>query len=325
MYQLLSIISGMILSVMVSINGNLSDRYGVLKAAVIIHIVGVLFALLLCFVRKEKRLHRKPSSVWIYLGGAIGVITTFFNNLSFGHISMTSLIALGLLGQMVTGMFIDHLGLFGMKKRQFQKDSVIGILLAITGIFIMLDSTVTTTIYATVLSVGAGVSVVMARTVNARLSQEIGPLQGSLVNHLVGLPITLVVALLVTDHPVYSGVVSPVRPWIYCGGMIGVIVVLLCNIVVPKLPAFHVTVLTFTGQLFTGIVLDLVSGERFSDASFRGGIIIALGVVVNMILEYLAIQRSEKEAAYWKRLKDCEEAHWQRIRSIYGPETDMNG
>lgn len=298
MYQLLSILSGMILSVMVSINGNLSEQHGAFTAAVIIHIVGVTFALLLCALRKETlqpgaHAQRLMKSGWLYLGGAIGVATTVFNNLSFGHISMTSLIALGLLGQMLTGMFIDQMGLFGMTKRRFQKESLAGILLAAAGIFVMLDATVTAAVYATIMSIGAGVSVVLARTVNARLSQEIGALQGSLVNHLVGLPITIVIALLVTETPVSAGASLPFRPWIYLGGTIGVMVVLLCNIIVPKLPAFHVTALTFTGQIFTGILLDVISGERFLDASFTGGIIIALGVVVNMVLEYAASRKSQ--------------------------------
>lgn len=292
MYQLLSLFGGAILSVMISINGNLAEEYGAYTAAVIIHVVGVLFALFLCFLRKEKRPRQIPKLGWVYLGGAIGVITTLCNNLSFGHISMTSLIALGLLGQMITGMFIDQLGLFGMEKRPLQKESLVGILLALVGIFVMLDTTVTAAIYATALSIGAGVSVVLSRTVNARLSQQIGALQGSLVNHMVGLPITILIMFLVAKPPAVDGL--PFRPWIYLGGTIGVLVVLLCNVVVPKLPAFHVTALTFAGQIFTGIALDVIAGESFSDASFTGGLIISLGVTLNIVLEYFASKKKKR-------------------------------
>ncbi|MGL5435705.1 MAG: DMT family transporter [Lachnospiraceae bacterium] len=288
MYQLFSVLTGLILAVMISINGNLSEQYGVYTAAVIIHIVGVVFAFFLCTLRKEKYPFHTRIPVWVYSGGAIGVFTTISNNLAFGHISMTSIVALGLFGQLTTSLFIDCLGLFGMKKHPFRKASLAAFLFAIAGILVMLDSTVTTRLYAVLFSLGSGISVVLSRTVNARLSQKIGALQGSFINHLVGLPITVIIALLAAGSHAAATPVMSIRPWIYLGGTLGVIVVLLCNITVPKVPAFRLTVLTFIGQIFTGIILDIITGNSHSDTSFTGGIIIALGIAANMALEHRA-------------------------------------
>lgn len=44
MYEMLALLTGLILSVMVSVNGNLSGSFGVFRASVIIHVVGILFA-----------------------------------------------------------------------------------------------------------------------------------------------------------------------------------------------------------------------------------------------------------------------------------------
>ena len=55
MYEMLALLTGLILSVMVSVNGNLSESFGVFRASVIIHVVGILFAFLLCTVRRENR------------------------------------------------------------------------------------------------------------------------------------------------------------------------------------------------------------------------------------------------------------------------------
>ena len=292
MYQLFSVLTGLILAVMIAINGHLSEQYGVFTAAMIIHIVGVIFAFCLCLLRKEK--YRLPARVpiWIYSGGVIGVITTVCNNLSFGHISMTSILALGLFGQMVTALLIDCLGLFGMKKHPFRKASLTGFLFAVAGIVMMLDSTVTAAAYAVLFSLGAGVSVVLSRTVNAHLSQQVGALQGSLINHLAGLPITIIIVLLTASGRAVPAPASSLPAWIYLGGALGVVTVLLCNITVPKVPAFRLTVLTFIGQFFTGICLDFFAGNDQPDASFTGGMVIALGIAINMGIDYLDLRKS---------------------------------
>ena len=40
----------------------------------------------------------------------------------------------------------------------------------------------------------AGISVVLSRTINAYLAEKTGALQGALINHLIGLPITILLA-----------------------------------------------------------------------------------------------------------------------------------
>ena len=168
--------------------------------------------------------------------------------------------ALGLLGQTLMSLVIDWLGLFGMKRCPFCRYSLVGLAFSLTGIFIMLDATVGQAACAVLLSLGAGVTVVLSRTVNARLSGKVGALPGSLVNHMAGLPVTVVFCVLAgeTMLPVSGSMVS--HPWIYTGGMMGVIVVLLCNLTVPRLPAFRLTMLTFVGQIFTGVILDVAAG-----------------------------------------------------------------
>ena len=99
MYNMLSLLTGVVIAVMVAVNGGLSQHYGIFIAAVIIHIVGVLFAFFLCVVLKRK-ISFKKLPLWLYTGGAIGVLTTVFNNFAFGRISMTSIVALGLLGRL---------------------------------------------------------------------------------------------------------------------------------------------------------------------------------------------------------------------------------
>ena len=314
MYQMFALVIGMILAVMVSVNGELALVYGLFPSAVIIHVVGVLAALLLCAVRKEPEPIRGRAPLWIYLGGVVGVLTVIFNNFAFAYISITSIVALGLLGQMAVSLAIDAFGWFGMEKHPFRKSTLVGFAFSLVGVFVMLDYTVMNAVLAVILSFASGMSVVISRCINARLAGKIGPLRGALVNHLAGLPVSVIAALAAVKLFPSAGalVVSP-RPWIYVGGAMGVVVVLLCNMTVPKVPAFRLTVLTFTAQIFTGILLDVAAGTGYSAASFAGGIIIALGVAVNLITEQVIAVRERKRSRCLEELKKTEDAYQRRL------------
>lgn len=309
MYYLLSILVGSVISVMVFLNGKLTAGYGTYLAAVIIHIVGVVFAGAICYVKKEKVRSRAP--LWAYMGGATGVLTTLFNNYAFGRISMTSIVALGLLGQTLFSVTLDSFGWLGVKKHQSNKYSVIGYLAAVIGIFVMIDQTASGALFAVILSLFAGVTVVLSRTINSRLSIETSPIVGSFINHVVGLPICIVLTLLFQSS--FSISITGNSPFIYLGGVLGVVTILLFNITVPKISAFRLTLLSFVGQIFTGILLDFVFEVEFSPSTFTGGIIIAAGLLINMILEQWGNYKKRKEEQYWKNIKEAEEEYWDRI------------
>lgn len=293
MYDLLAILTGVIISVMVLLNGGLTQSYGTYLAAVIIHIVGVIFAITLCIIKKQKFNRKSQAPLWAYLGGAIGVLTTLFSNYAFGRITMTSIIALGLLGQSLTSVLLDAFGLLGSQKRPLNKFSIIGFLPAIAGVYLMMDQSVSDATFAVILSLIAGVTIVLSRTVNARLSKETSPLIGSFFNHLVGLPVCIFL-LLCFQRPL--GFVSPsAQPWMYLGGVLGVITVLLLNITVPRVSAFRLTLLSFTGQVFTGIALDFAQGMKYSNSTFTGGLVIAGGLLLNMALDRWMIGRKQQE------------------------------
>lgn len=311
MSYLLALLAGIVISVMVSLNGGLTQAYGTYLAAVIIHIVGVIFAIVLCVARKEKLLLKSRAPLWAYLGGAVGVLTTLFNNYAFGRITMTSIVALGLLGQSLASVAFDSFGWLGIKKRPIKMTAIIGFLPAIVGFLLMMDQSVSEAVPAVILSLGSGIAVVLSRTINSRLSKQTSPLVGSLINHVVGLPICVVLALFF--QKTLWVVPERVKPWMFFGGMLGVITVLLFNITVPRISSFQLTLLSFTGQVFAGIALDLMQGQAYSNASFVGGLVISTGLLVNIALDQWSIYKRRKEEKYWKSIQEAEAAHWKQV------------
>ena len=291
MYQSLAFVTGIILAVMISVNGGLSGYYGVFPATVIIHLVGTIFSLF--FTLKQygwiKLTGFKP--VWIYLGGAIGVFTVVFNNLAFSKLSVTSIIALALFGQTITALMFDYFGLLGMKKIPFKKTSLLGLSFSLFGIWQLLDTSVSGAILAVLYAVTSGVTVVLSRSVNTQLSEKIGAMHGALVNHVVGLIVSILILFFVNIETVPFKLNNPLM---YFGGVLGVVVVYLSNIVVPKVSSFNLTILSFVGQVLMGLVLDLMLTQTYSVPTLKAALIIATGILLTMLTEKVSIKRTNK-------------------------------
>ena len=290
MFYLLSLLMGVLISVMVAINGGLTTQYGVYSATVIIHIVGLVLISAVVLVKRERFFPQR--FVWfLYLGGAIGVLTTVFNNFSFGRISVSAILALGLFGQSVAGLLIDQYGFFGMKKHPFTKEKLIGIVLIISGIAAMITSF---EIVAVTVSFIAGVNIVLSRTLNAKLSSLTSVRVSTFYNYFVGLIVSLMAFMLLGRAEIFfseiflsgfAGFELSPNWYIYLGGVLGVCVVLLGNIVVVKISAFYLTLFIFIGQVFSGVFIDVVITQSVSVRNLIGGVLVAAGLSVNLYLD----------------------------------------
>jgi len=285
MFYLLSLLTGILISVMVAFNGGLTEQYGVYSATIIIHIAGlILITSIVLFKRDKVFSARYP--IYLYLGGAIGVFTTVFNNLAFGRISVSAILALGLLGQSIAGLTIDQFGLFGMAKHSFTKGKFIGLFLIIGGIASMIDNL---EVVAVVVSLIAGVNIVLSRTLNAKLADLTNVRTGTFYNYFVGLILSVFVFLILgRGEIIFSGyrmMSLSSSWWIYLGGILGVCVVLLSNITVVKISAFYLTLLIFIGKIFSGILIDVVITHQLSYRNLIGGLLVAFGLIVNLLMD----------------------------------------
>jgi len=282
MYYLFSLVTGILISVMIAFNGALTEHCGVYSATVIIHIAGLLLISIMTISKREHPFSKRQSW-YLYLGGAIGVMTTVFNNFAFSRISVTSILALGLFGQSITGLIVDQYGLLNMPRHTFQNRKIFGLLLILCGIISMIDNF---DLLAVLLSFIAGVNLVISRTLNAKLAEYTSIRIGTFYNYLIGLLIAIPVYFLLGGNEAFSVsfVLSP-KVYIYFGGIIGVCVVLLSNIIVIKISAFYLSLLFFIGQVFSGILIDVVISQAFSLRNMIGGIFVAVGLSVNLVLD----------------------------------------
>lgn len=285
MYYLMSTLAAIIIAVMIVVNGELTLVYGTYIATIIIHVVGLTLASVILAVKRESPFQKQKLRKSLYLGGVIGVATTMFNNMAFGKISVSLIIALGLLGQTITALIIDEFGLFNMPVKKFNKAKLIGLLFVFIGIACLLPGS-KIVVLPCVLSLLTGVSIITARSINAQLAQKTSVFAGTWFNYATG----LIFAVILTAFAGGAGILpggggaSP-EPWFFLGGVIGLLVVVLCNIATNKMPAFHMTLILFAGQIFTGILLDVIILRSFSAATLAGGIFATLGLSINVWLD----------------------------------------
>lgn len=285
MYYFLAAVGSALISIMIVINGQLTETCDSFAASTIIHLAGLLLISFLLFIRKENPLHLKRLSPVLFTGGAIGVCTTLFNNAAFGKINVSAILALGLFAQAVTSLLIDQFGIFHMPAWKFNRAKLPGFLGTLIGIlFLMAGSSFVW--LPVLLSLFSGITVVASRSVNAELAESASPLVSTWYNYVVGLVVSLLfwAGAALTGTSVFSITFSGPL-WIYTGGLIGVGTVLILNLTVKKMPAFILTLLMFVGQLFTGILLDILLGEPLSVSQLAGGALTAGGLILNLWLD----------------------------------------
>lgn len=278
MTNALAFFSGLIIAVMLQMNQGLSAQYGAYHAALYFQLVAAAFAACVLLFKKSLRPAFKPVPLWMYLGGVFSVVTTLFNNLSYGHMSLTSIMSLGIFAQLVLSLLTDRFGWFGAKKTE--GGGLVGILVSTLGVFWLLDSSVQDGGLYILLSLTAGAAVIFTRVVNAKLAAEIGELQSSFMNYLSGLPLCLLLSICIAEPQATE---APFRLWIWLGGTLGVLNVLICNLLVPKMSASSLTMLALCGQLLCGVLLDLLLGSALNTQEFFAGLTIAAGILINYL------------------------------------------
>lgn len=297
MNSIMAFFSGVILAVMLQMNQNLSAQYGPYHAAFYVHLVAAVFAVCILIRKHKLRSVFRRVPLWMNLGGVFGVVTMLCNNLSYGHISLTSIMSLGIFAQIVLSALIDRFGWFGTAKSK--NGGLSGILVALIGVVWLLDASVQDAGLYLFFSLAAGAAVIFTRVINAKLAAEIGELQSSLMNYLSGLPLCFMLVLFVDEK---AAVISSSQPWMWFGGVIGLMNVVICNMLVPKMSASRLTMLALCGQLLCGVLLDLLFGGTLDMQEFFAGLTIAAGILINCLGKHFKEKRLQQEKQHHERM-----------------------
>ena len=131
----------------------------------------------------------------------------------------------------------------------------------------------------------AGVTIVVSRMLNAKLSEYVGVYMSTFMNFVTGLIGALILAAIM-GVGLSSGMFETLpKGWeilMYFGGILGVLIVVISNVITKKIPAYQLTLLMFITQLFAGMVLDYLMYEMFSPGKLIGGLFVVAGLWISM-------------------------------------------
>jgi len=284
LYPVLSIGLGVLISVMIALNSRLAAAMGNIPASIIIHIVGLTFISLIIPLRPRFSGSRNVPYI-LRLGGVVGIAVTLLNNLCFLQIGASLTIGLGILGQTLAGQAVDLTGFLGMEKHPFKKAKLIGWALILAGAFTMTGGQ-WGRLSIMILALIAGAFVMLSSVLNARLANGIGIFRATRNNFIMGLAgLTLLFLMNKPSLEPFTGIpeISPV--YLAGGGLLAVLVVMVMNIVLPKIPTVYSTILIFSGQISAGMCIDFLLTGSVSRSQGLGAFIILTGLGMKTLVD----------------------------------------
>jgi transporter family-2 protein len=128
----------------------------------------------------------------------------------------------------------------------------------------------------------AGALTLISMITNSKLSSHVGTRQSTLVNFTAGLIVSIILYFMFQETT-FKLVSLPI--WAYFGGLMGIFIVIISNIVIPKIPTVYTTLLIFIGQLLTGVLIDFIQFRELSLYKFVGVMLITAGLYFNFIID----------------------------------------
>lgn len=132
----------------------------------------------------------------------------------------------------------------------------------------------------------AGVTIVLSRSINGLLAQKVGAYQSTFFNYFTGFITSFSIMLCISLPYIHKININDIyNPIIYIGGIIGVFNILILNTIVSKVSPIQLTLITFIGQLISGMILDYYFYQMFSIQKIVGCMIVVIGLVIYQIAE----------------------------------------
>ena len=136
LYYGLLLLAGMLQGVMVSLNAQMGNYFGLFGVCFFVH--GIALVLLLGQLALQKqRLHFRGAPWYVYLVGAMGIAIVATSSWCTLHVGATAFMALSTAGQLVSSALIDRYGLFGMPAVRINKKQLPGYLLVAAGVLLV--------------------------------------------------------------------------------------------------------------------------------------------------------------------------------------------
>lgn len=290
-FYLIAFFTGTILALMVFFNAALAERTTNLVSILFNHITGfvlVSLTLLIGYKNPLIKIQKKKAHWYQYFGGLFGLVILSLNTYTVKISTTTLAMAGSVLGQVTTGLVLDLTGAIWMEKRKISKRKMSGIIISFLGILFMLfykpGESFKVFIISALLSFLAGILTMTQMVYNSALSKIKGTFFSAWQNVFSGLiGISLIFLIFGRGNSYHALTLIPNTPFFYIilGGTLGTLVVIIMNLVIPKIPGSSSSILLSSGQILSALALDSILASFSNSANPIGlGLIIGSGIMV---------------------------------------------
>ena len=115
----------------------ISQRLGILESVFIIHLGGLVAALVLLLFNKGGNLGQWPSIPWYALaGGVLGVLVISAQVSIIPSIGVAATITLIIAGQLLMATCVDHFGIFEIEPKSLSWERISGLAIVMLGVWL---------------------------------------------------------------------------------------------------------------------------------------------------------------------------------------------
>jgi bacterial/archaeal transporter family-2 protein len=135
---LIGLIGGVAVGLQTPIAGAMGQRVGGIASSFIIHVSGAIFSGLFLFLHGGEKIKDWHTLPWYMLiAGIFGLILYMTINVTLPRLGTTMVVALIIVGQLVTGVIIDHFGLLGVVTRHIDLPRAVGVVVLVLGAYLI--------------------------------------------------------------------------------------------------------------------------------------------------------------------------------------------
>lgn len=282
---IVSFLTGAVISLMVVANTNLGTLTTNEVSMTVNQAIGVVLTtvILLCGRKNEKIAPPRQKAPWyMYFGGLFGLVVMICNFYTVINIGAALSMAAAVFGQSLMGLLMDLFGLFGLEKRKLDARRWLSVAVSFAGILIMsLASEGAWKVFYILMGILAGVVTMVQMSYNSSFAKRKGAIFSARQNALSGLIGTLVYSFILLPHDTVEGFArlpGTGLVTICLGGVLAIFVVSATNLIIPKIPAVHSSLLLSSGQILASLVFD-----KFSLPLLIGALVILAGIALGLV------------------------------------------
>jgi len=126
-----------------------------------------------------------------------------------------------------------------------------------------------------ILAILAGIFTTIEASINAQLGKYITPVVATLHSLLVGVLLMLLLSMYNSKLSMYTRIVS-VKPIWLIGGIFGALIIFFSSKAIPEIGISNTLILILSGQLLTGLVIDVICNDMVVSGRKAIGLILFL-------------------------------------------------